>query len=107
MKPHGALSKNKLLALVKPGQSIYKIYGDGNIHKATCTGRINGKEKLIMTVDDTDVCHLKNWFGKNRQTLIYKYIFDNYFHALAYSLKLKADHGKAQSKERTGVEGAA
>ena len=104
MKPPGALSKDELLALVKPGQHLYKVYGDCDISGVVCTGKINNK--IIDTIDPIDVCHVDNWFGK-KYTTIYKYIFDNYFHALAYSLKLKAEHGqKAKSKERTGMAGA-
>ena len=105
-KPHGALSKEELLALVKPGQVIYKVHkilrGEkGFIRCAICTGSYTSSN-LIKTVVAEHSFYLKNWFEKE-----FGYLFDNYFHALAYSLKLKANHGKAQSKERTGVEGAA
>ena len=108
MTPHGALSKDELLALVKPGQIIYKVYSGnkggldaGVLHEVRCLG-INPTGMYIQAVPDQRNTYFKNWYEKG-----WGYIFNNYFHALAYSLKLKADHGKAQSKERTGVEGAA
>lgn len=109
MKPHGALSKEELLALVKPGQIIYKVYhyfngltndGVGYISHVVCEDQVS--DSKIFTTESKKTIYLRNWFEKT-----YGYLFNNYFHALAYSLKLKADHGKAQSKERTGVEGAA
>ena len=56
----------------------------------------------IATTRKPGRIHFKTWFKKRKG-----YLFDNYFHALAYSLKLKAEHGqKAKSEERTGMAGA-
>lgn len=104
MKPHGALNKDELLALVKPGMHLYKVFGDRDMHTEICTGKIEGD--VIITEDPHGVCHISNWFT-DQPSGVYKYLFDNYFHALAYSLKLKAEHGqKAKSEERTGMAGA-
>ena len=108
-KPHGALSKDELLALVKPGQVIYKVFkgrddfDTGEISQFVCTGNISYTgSSIIEAVDYKKALYLNNWFEKK-----WGYVFDNYFHALAYSLKLKAEHGqKAKSEERTGVAGA-
>ncbi len=105
MKPHGALSKDELLALVKPGQDIYKVFDTldgavGHISRAVLTGKHSGQK--IDAADSIKDIFFDTWFEKR-----YGYLFDNYFHALAYSLKLKAEHGqKAKSEERTGMAGA-
>jgi hypothetical protein len=94
-KPSGALSKEELLALVKPGQVIYKVYiGDkggcdpGTIHEVRCLGLSHNGSYIKATVEKR-CTYFKNWYEKN-----WDCIFDNYFHALAYSLKLKAEHAQ-------------
>jgi hypothetical protein len=107
MKPPGALSKEELLALVKPGQVIYKVFKDfdeiiGFISHTVCDGGVSLSSSHISTIKAQKTIYLDSWFKKE-----YGYLFDNYFHALAYSLKLKAEHGqKTKSEERTGMEGA-
>lgn len=103
MKPHGALSKKEVLSLGKRrGQHIFKVFAvDADLHSVICNGVV--REGFILTIDQQDVCHTEMWFGSTS----FGYLFDNYFHALAYSLKLKAEHGqKAKSEERTGMAGA-
>jgi hypothetical protein len=106
MKPPGVLSKKQAMTLGKSkGSILYKVFNDTDLHVAVCTGKIIND--IIYTVDPADVCHLDMWFEK-RENRVCMYLFDNYFHALAYSLKLKAEHEqKTKSEERTGVEGAA
>ena len=107
MKPPGALSKKAILKLaLNKGQPLYKVYSDGDLDAVVCTGKIERKS-IIKTVDEADVCHIDNWFQSHPKRLTFRYIFDNYFHALAYSLKLKAEHEQTtKPKERTGMAGA-
>jgi hypothetical protein len=105
MKPPGALSRKQVLALGKiRGRVIYKVFDvDADLHSVTCNGEV--KNGFIMTIDQQDVCHTGMWFNHRRKS--FGYLFDNYFHALAYSLKLKAEHGqKIKPEERTGMAGA-
>jgi hypothetical protein len=90
MKPHGALTKEELLALVKPGWVLYKVFKKhdgviGYLSHAICTGETNGER--ISTTKVVPTIYLDNWFEKD-----FGFIFDNYFHALAYSMRLKHEH---------------
>jgi hypothetical protein len=111
MKPPGALSKDELLALVKPGKVIYKVFRKydariiGQISKMVCSGEVN-HTRVLSTPSERQSLWFTNWFSQDRTKVGSGHLFTNYFHALAYSLKLKAKHGKTQSEERTGMEGA-
>jgi hypothetical protein len=105
MKPHGALSKEKTIKVAENCGNLYCVLSKGNISEM----RKCSVKRGIISFDTTSKDKigkraLKFWFPTPQAPRTF--MFDNYFHALAYSLKLKAEHGKSQSEERAGVAGA-
>jgi len=78
-KPTGALTKAKAAAAPR----IYLAYPD---HRYRPKG-------VDSTVEFWELD--KNfWWPANKKHKPKGYVFDNYLHALAYSLKVKAKHGR-------------
>lgn len=72
---------------IAPKTVIYKVWSEingvkGKLTKATVAVYVvDGK---IETTNPRDIIHFSTWFKRKRG-----YLFTNYFHAYAYSLKCK------------------
>ena len=78
MIPHGALTQDQYKKL--KGQFIYYVRN----------GKHGMEGELKKFQAGFDGYHGKNWFMDDS---LYGYFFSNYFHALAYSLKVKDEAG--------------
>lgn len=90
--PPGALTWTTALKLAKQKQPLYKVlFMDSLVRKTLPSGNI-----VYYTHPDGPAIqaeggyiYKKEWFGGQQQ---WGWVFSNYFHALAYSLKLKKDN---------------
>jgi hypothetical protein len=101
MKPKGALTWPQAVKLAKQRKPLYKVYLDGNNpngpNKVIPTGKINPRsdhlagDQIVAAGDqivaDGGWIYQHEWFGGKQE---WGWVFSNYFHALAYSLKVKA-----------------
>jgi hypothetical protein len=94
MKPKGALTWPQAVKLAKQRQPLYKVYLNGSNpngpSKVTPSGKISPRSGhpaggQIVVVDGGWI-YRHEWFGGKQE---WGWVFSNYFHALAYSLKLK------------------
>lgn len=88
--PPGALTEQEL-RIIEVGQIIYKVWSEingvrGKLTKATIEGHLD--DGKIATVVPQDTIYFSTWFKRERG-----YLFTNYFHAYAYSLKCKERAG--------------
>jgi hypothetical protein len=94
MRPKGALTWPQAVKLAKQRQPLYKVYLDGrnpdgpNPNKVIPSGEIRRNhdpdDDQIVAAGSRIYRHA--WFGGKQE---WGWVFSNYFHALAYSLKLK------------------
>lgn len=98
VKPVGALSKEESYSIAEQqnGQIIYRVYNKhyvkmGSIRKLITDSFHAG---ILGSEDGT---RLSGWFGRSS----YGYLFSNYFHALAYSLKVKDEAQSRRNHSQT------
>ena len=93
MKPVGALTREEVLAVVRRHGIIYKVrklkYSSiiSKIMKVE-TRAFSADGYAVVTAKPEQTIILRRWFIEKPPI---GYLFDNYFHALAYSLKVKAN----------------
>lgn len=88
--PPGALSLEEVTQYAVPGSIIYKVFDDmdgyfGVISKVVACHRYMGGEVIEATVDLKRI-YLDCWFGVKP----FGFLFSNYWHAYAYSLKIRS-----------------
>jgi hypothetical protein len=105
--PVGALTRDEAVALAKvKGSIIYKVYSGiytyrpGHISKMQVRG-FDGSKILssIRNKDGNETGTALSWWYEDN----YGYLFSNYFHALAYSEKLKAGTTHEQANQAGDV----
>lgn len=94
--PEGALTKDEFLRL-KKGAVVYKTSSqyEINIKKATLAEDANAafKKGIVNTTEFKRNIHIDMWF-----TGTFGYLFDNYWFARAYLLKVQ--HDKSESSRQ-------
>jgi hypothetical protein len=92
--PEGALNQIEAIAIAKQKGIIYKVYSNGFSTIKNDRGKLIAARttKYNMSINKIDTVGHKSdivlgaWFRSEVQL---GYLFDNYFHAYAYSLKRK------------------
>ena len=84
-KPDGALTQLEAIAAVKLNPILYKVYIDSDLRKVKAL-HYDLNTNRIVTEKEDDTISLDLWFQTDHQL---GYLFTNYFHAYAYSLKCK------------------
>jgi len=85
MSVPGAASEDEVMALVKRGHTIYKVFSRDKRLVAVKQPYLDGSN--IFSKTKLDIINLSFWF---RNEIPPGYLFSNYFHAYAYLLKCKA-----------------
>lgn len=84
-KSSGSLSSKQLLRLC-PGNVVYKVYGDGELNKVIIKQHV--EDDGFLAEDPSQNFSISTWANDRAYSLHDNWlIFDNYFHALAHSLK--------------------
>ena len=88
--PVGALTRPQVEAMARiPGSIIYKVYlpeYQEGIIKLCVAEYIEAKAEIYgRKGHGSSICRINKWFSAEP----IGYLFDNYFHALAYAMKLK------------------
>jgi hypothetical protein len=89
-RPKGALTKTQVIRAAKKKAVLYKVYHGsrfgsewGELIKVKT---LRAHKGMIETTPQLNGIHFSHWFSKNQRQ--WGYIFNNYFHALAYCLKV-------------------